>query len=179
VKRAFTFEELQSGAYFNSLDESDLQFFGMYGQPVLIPCPEDSDQGGWSLQGQTHMHPGNDSSSCITAAQYAPHGNPSSFQISKSYTLVDSLGQSSTTKAPSATRVSSIPPTAGHHIKHNSSMIQQVVIFCEIALTLFFDRTYKGLWGLCTFFESRSASFSTTECVQCSYFSGANESYGS
>lgn len=107
VKRAFTFEELQSGAYFNSLDESDLQFFEMYGQPVLIPCPEDSDQGGWSLQGHTHMHLVGDAS---TPPQYTP---PSSFQISKSYTLVDSLGQLSTSQAPSGTRVSAIAP-AGH-----------------------------------------------------------------
>lgn len=89
VKRAFTFEELQS----------------------------DSDQGGWSLQGQTHMHLGGDSSSCMTPAQYAPHSNPSSFQISKSYTLVDSLGQLSTStspQAPNSTRVSAIAPAAGH-----------------------------------------------------------------
>lgn len=129
VKRAFTFEELQSGAYFNSLDESDLRFFGMYGQPVLIPCPEDSDQGGWSLQGQTHMH---SASSCITAPQYASHSNPSSFQISKSYTLVDSLGQLSTStsaQAPTSTRVSAISPALGHSsmnpTKRNSSMMQQ------------------------------------------------------
>lgn len=103
MKRAFTFEELQSGAYFNSLDESDLQFFEMYGQPVLIPCPEDSDQGGWSLQG----HLAGDAS---TSAQYTP---PSSYQISKSYTLVDSLGQF-TSQASSGTRVSAIAPPAGH-----------------------------------------------------------------
>ncbi|KAG1751289.1 uncharacterized protein EDB91DRAFT_598591 [Suillus paluster] len=136
VKRAFTFEELQSGAYFNSLDESDLQFFGMYGQPVLIPCPEDSDQGGWSLQGQTHIHPAGDSSSCTTTTQYAPHSNLSTFQISKSYTLVDSLGQLSTStsaKAPSSsaqgTRVSATAPAAGHsgaiRVKHEPGLIQQ------------------------------------------------------
>lgn len=84
------------------------------------------------MQGQTHMHPGNDSSSCITATQYAPHGNPSSFQISKSYTLVDSLGHLSTStsaQAPKGTRVSAIAPATGHSgvnpMKHNSSLTQQ------------------------------------------------------
>ncbi|KAG0696960.1 hypothetical protein DFH29DRAFT_178124 [Suillus ampliporus] len=142
VKRAFTFEELQSGAYFNSLDESDLQFFGMYGQPVLIPCPEDSDQGAWSLQGQTHIHPGGDSSSCTTTPQYAPHSNPSTFQISKSYTLVDSLGQlftSTSAQAPSGvaqgTRVSATAPAArrsrANGLKHESGLIQQVSLSLE------------------------------------------------
>jgi hypothetical protein len=130
VKRAFTFEELQSGAYFNSLDESDLQFFEMYGQPVLIPCPEDSDQGGWSLQGHTHMHLVGDAS---TPPQYTP---PSSFQISKSYTLVDSLGQLSTSQAPSGTRVSAIAP-AGHGgvrpMKQHVSLFGQVG--CALCLT--------------------------------------------
>ncbi|KAG2341088.1 hypothetical protein BDR05DRAFT_965973 [Suillus weaverae] len=78
------------------------------------------------------MHPGGDSSSCMTATQYAPHSNPSSFQISKSYTLVDSLGQlsaSTSAQAPSGTRVSAIAPAAGHSsvnsMKHDSSLIQQ------------------------------------------------------
>jgi hypothetical protein len=123
VKRAFTFEELQSGAYFNSLDESDLQFFEMYGQPVLIPCPEDSDQGGWSLQG----HLAGDAS---TPAQYTP---PSSFQISKSYTLVDSLGQF-TSQASSGTRVSAIAPAAGH--SGVRPMKQQVSLFCQVTCAL-------------------------------------------
>ena len=43
VQRSFSFEELQSGSYFASLDESDLQFYRVYGQPVLIPSPDGVD----------------------------------------------------------------------------------------------------------------------------------------
>ncbi|KAF8549760.1 hypothetical protein OG21DRAFT_1469607 [Imleria badia] len=43
VQRSFSFEELQSGSYFASLDESDLQFYRVYGQPVLIPSPDEVD----------------------------------------------------------------------------------------------------------------------------------------
>ncbi|KAG0707043.1 hypothetical protein DFH29DRAFT_898132 [Suillus ampliporus] len=82
------------------------------------------------------MHPGGDSSSCTTAPQYAPHSNPSTFQISKSYTLLDSLGQLSTStsaQAPSGvaqvTRVSATAPAAGRSrangLKHESGLIQQ------------------------------------------------------
>lgn len=83
------------------------------------------------MQGQTHMQQCGDSSPCITTAQYTPHSNPSSFQISKSYTLVDSLGQLSTStsaRAPIGTRVSAMA-LAGHSgvnpIKHESGLIQQ------------------------------------------------------
>ncbi|KAG1739313.1 hypothetical protein EDB19DRAFT_853186 [Suillus lakei] len=172
VKRAFTFEELQSGAYFNSLDESDLQFFGMYGQPVLIPCPEDSDQGGWSLQGQTHMHPGSDSSSCMTAAQYAPHSNTSSFQISKSYTLVDSLGQLSTStsaQAPSGTRVPATAPAAGHSgantSKHDSSLIQQVSVSCEVVKALLLTAWLSLVRPLGTLHIHRTSHHRVPSCI--------------
>ncbi|OAX39730.1 hypothetical protein K503DRAFT_715893 [Rhizopogon vinicolor AM-OR11-026] len=134
TKRAFSFEELQSGAYFNSLDESDHQFYGMYGQPVLIPLPEDSGQEGWSLQGYTHMHSCGDSPSySTTAVHYTPHSNPRVHQVSKSYTLVGSLGDLSPStyiQAPSgAAQITRVSATARHSgkngFKHESGFIQQ------------------------------------------------------
>lgn len=133
VKRAFSFEELQSGAYINSLDESDLQFYGMYGQPVLIPFAEDSLQEGWSWHGQPHNHTCADSSSDSTAAiHYNPHSNPRAFQISKSYTLVGSLGDNSastSTQAPSVTQSTRVSTAARHSgqnaLKHDSGLMQQ------------------------------------------------------
>ena len=49
VRRAFSFKELQSGLCFQSMDEYDLQFYWIYGQPVDIPPPDDS------LNGVTHV----------------------------------------------------------------------------------------------------------------------------
>ena len=134
MKRSFTFEELQSGAYINSLDESDLQFYEMYGQPVLIPFAEDSLQEGWRLHGQPYNHTCGDSSSYSTAAiHYNPHSNPHAFQISKSYTLVGSLGDSSastSTQAPSVaqnTRVSAATRHSSENaLEHDSGLMQQV-----------------------------------------------------
>lgn len=134
MKREFTFEELQSGAYINSLDESDLQFYEMYGQPVLIPFAEDSVQEGWSLHGHPHDHTCGDSSSySTTSIHYNPHSNPRAFQISKSYTLVGSLGDlsaSTSTQAPSVTQNTRVSAAARHSaenaLKHDSGLMQQV-----------------------------------------------------
>ncbi|KAG1787006.1 uncharacterized protein HD556DRAFT_1000030 [Suillus plorans] len=143
VKRAFTFEELQS----------------------------DSDQGGWSLQGQTHMQQCGDSSPCITTAQYTPHTNPSSFQISKSYTLVDSLGQLSTStsaRAPIGTRVSAMA-LAGHSgvnpIKRESSLIQQVNHFCGVTRALFLTASLSFIRPLGAFQIHRTSHHRFPPCV--------------
>lgn len=171
MKRAFTFEELQSGAYVSSLDESDLQFYGMYGHPILIPCSDDFTQSGWSLQGQTHMG-GHSLPYSTTAIHQAPHSNPRAFQITKSYTLVGSLGDlstSSSTQTPSGvakgTRVS---PAARHSteigLNRDSSLIQQV----SLSFTSYSSSypTAPVLWessisvGFCI--EFRPASYSAT-----------------
>ncbi|KIJ18510.1 hypothetical protein PAXINDRAFT_8757 [Paxillus involutus ATCC 200175] len=90
VKRAFSFEELQSGSYFKSLDESDFQFLRVYGQPVLIPSPEDADD---SLVPHHHVD------------AYPPSENCRILTF-KSYTLENSLGEApvrSTYAVPQAT----------------------------------------------------------------------------
>ena len=123
MKRAFTFEELQSGTYINNLDESDLQFYAMYGQPVDIPFAEDSVQE-WSLQGQPHNHNRGDSSLCSTAGI---HYNPHAFQAWKSYTLVGSLGDlsaSTPTQAPSVMQNTRVSATPTHEFQRYSPSVE-------------------------------------------------------
>ncbi|KAH7928924.1 hypothetical protein BV22DRAFT_1030138 [Leucogyrophana mollusca] len=93
-KREFSFEELQSGSYIKHLDESDIEFYRMYGQPVLVPCPED-EEGGWSLQDQADIYPHTDSKLYCATAQYGTSSYPYNFPITVSYTLAPALDESS------------------------------------------------------------------------------------
>ena len=100
VQRAFSFEELQSGAYFSSLDDSDLQFYRMYGQPVLIPSPDEVD------------------------ANFVVHASPcDSYYSSKSYTLQDPLGELARASAPQA------PPPAHdwHPVKQEAPEVRHML----------------------------------------------------
>ncbi|KAL4073773.1 hypothetical protein V8B97DRAFT_1936134 [Scleroderma yunnanense] len=92
VKRSFSFEELQSGSCFQSLDESDLQFYRVYGQPVLIPVADDS-QDGFTLFDQpdaacSSLHYPYQQEQWSSAPSHRP---PFVF---KSYALAGSLGDS-------------------------------------------------------------------------------------
>ncbi|KIK92557.1 hypothetical protein PAXRUDRAFT_567209 [Paxillus rubicundulus Ve08.2h10] len=89
VKRAFSFEELQSGSYFKSLDESDFQFLRVYGQPVLIPLPDDPNNTS-VLHNHVDEYPPIDHSSSDRLRTDNSH-----IFTSKSYTLENSLGESS------------------------------------------------------------------------------------
>lgn len=81
VQRSFSFEELQSGSYFSSLDEFDLQFYRVYGQPVVIPSPDEVD-------GNFIAHSTN-----LTADFSCENDG---ILTSKSYTLLNPLGEGPT-----------------------------------------------------------------------------------
>ncbi|KAF8134408.1 hypothetical protein EV363DRAFT_891666 [Boletus edulis] len=97
VQRSFSFEELQSGSYFASLDESDIQFYRVYGQPVLIPSPDEVDAN-FVVRG---AYPTADP--CLEPLQNnGLHFHyPPPFST-KSYTLLNPLGENPSRSTPSA-----------------------------------------------------------------------------
>ncbi|KAG6331328.1 hypothetical protein ID866_7762 [Astraeus odoratus] len=122
-KRSFSFEELQSGSFFESLDETDLQFYRIYGQPVLIPPPDDSHDG-------LVLHSG----PLPLALQYpytcepSPH-NPSDRTPSffKSYALAGSLGDAAVTSPLHGILPTQSSSTTHHHttqLPHSVRIIQ-------------------------------------------------------
>ncbi|KAG6375585.1 hypothetical protein JVT61DRAFT_3150 [Boletus reticuloceps] len=97
VQRSFSFEELQSGSYFASLDESDLQFYRVYGQPVLIPSPDEVDAN-FVVHG---AYPTADPC-CEPLQNNGLHFHyPPAFST-KSYTLLNPLGEDPSRSTPSA-----------------------------------------------------------------------------
>ncbi|KIO09417.1 hypothetical protein M404DRAFT_264552 [Pisolithus tinctorius Marx 270] len=78
--------ELQSGSFFESLDESDLQFYRLYGQPVLIPSNDPCDGFALSNDPPTLHYPYFHEQWSLIASDRAP-------PPFKSYALVGSLGE--------------------------------------------------------------------------------------
>ncbi|KAG8214138.1 hypothetical protein J3R82DRAFT_10904 [Butyriboletus roseoflavus] len=113
VQRSFSFEELQSGSYFSSLDESDLQFYRVYGQPVFIPPPDHVD-GNFIVHG---TYPTSEPS-CDSLQNNRLHLDPPVL-TSKSYTLQNPLGEGSA-RSHSTYREPQLPPPC-----HDWQLIKQ------------------------------------------------------
>ncbi|KIK24762.1 hypothetical protein PISMIDRAFT_373763 [Pisolithus microcarpus 441] len=141
VKRSFSFEELQSGSFFQSLDESDLQFYRVYGQPVLIP-PNDPCEGfvlsnnpspshypypheQWSLIASDRAPPPYRSYALVGSLGDAPSyqpGHPAIPSTTATYPHTQPMEQPSSTQALySSTSPSEYPPTDSSYTRDSSS----------------------------------------------------------
>ncbi|KAF8549574.1 hypothetical protein OG21DRAFT_1525724 [Imleria badia] len=87
IQRSLSFEELQSGAHFNSLSKSDLQLYRMYDQPVLIPSQDNCDAS-YSMHGSYPTNYACDNSLHVAYPSVCSY---------KSYALQDPLGAQSRT----------------------------------------------------------------------------------
>jgi len=83
VRRSFSFEELQSGSCFQSMDEYDLQFYRIYGQPVYIPPADDALDGALGALASLHYPYQQQQASSGSSHRPPPY---------KSYALAGSLG---------------------------------------------------------------------------------------